>query len=64
MFQKLHNMDGMTIDRPCCSPQSHQSIEVITLNKTTSIIAGFIPEFYDIRTVIIKDVLVTNCGCG
>ena len=64
MFQKLHHMDGMTIDQPCCSPKSHQSIEVISLNKNTSIIGGFIPEFYDISTIKIKDILVTSCGCG
>jgi hypothetical protein len=56
-------MTGMTIDRHCCSPKSHQSIEVIALNKNTSIIGGFIPEYFDISTIKIKDILVTNCGC-
>jgi hypothetical protein len=57
-------MNGMPIDRPCCSPKSHQSIEVIALNKNTSIVGGLIPEFYDISIVKLKDILVTSCGCG
>eukprot|EP00092_Neocalanus_flemingeri_P078613 GFUD01097824.1.p1 GENE.GFUD01097824.1~~GFUD01097824.1.p1 ORF type:complete len:215 (-),score=58.69 GFUD01097824.1:73-717(-) len=64
ILYKLHHTSGMKLDSPCCSPHNHQSIEVIFINKTNSIIGGFIPEFYDVSLVTVKDVIVTNCRCG
>ena len=63
-FQKLNNLNGMMIANSCCFPKTHESIEVLALNTTTSITGGFLPEFFDINHVKIKDILVTSCGCG
>ena len=68
-LQKLHQRGSVAVDAPCCHPASHQSLQVIYLNRSasaanTTATAGLASQHFDVNHISLEDALVTSCSCA